>query len=440
VPNRRKYHERVLAPVADPLAVVVSIAARQPDRDYVCYEGPDGWSFAADPVAEVIADRHSILLRDSRGETRQPWSTESLHAIPELLDTVDLEAWRAYGWSGFELAAAKDGLLDLVGEDPFLHLMIPRTEIRFLQSSTVLRAVDAAALDTLQDSLAYPPEHYRAEPVPIGGTGAEEYQRTVRSAIDQIVSGRLRKVILSRTVPVSFPVDLVGTYAVGRRANSPARSFLLSMAGLGAAGFSPETVVEVTQGVVGVQPLAGTRARSGSRELDAALRQDLLTDSKEVFEHAISVQATFDDVANVCLPGTTRIDEFMAVKERGSVQHLASSVRGTLSAGVGSWDAFAALYPAVTASGVPKSSSYEVISELEETLRGLYAGAVLTFDSDGSLDAALVLRTVFQRENRSWLRAGAGIVEQSRPEREFTETCEKLQSVARYLVPREPVT
>ncbi|MDQ3763879.1 MAG: salicylate synthase [Actinomycetota bacterium] len=434
--DRQNYHERIVAPVADPLSTVVHLAASRRGTDYVCYEGPEGWAFAFGVAAELTADRHRLVLRRAEGEISIAWRDNPLRHIPSLLETVPVESWRVYGWCGFDMAAAKDGLMDLVGDGVFLHLFVPETEIRFRASGTLIRALDPADLDGLQAELESPSAtEYRAEPVKVEKPNAEHYVEAVGKAIGEISDGRLQKVILSRTVPVEHPIDLVGTYAVGRRANSPARSFLLSLNGRGAAGFSPETVVEVTNdGIVRTQPLAGTRARTGTPETDDALRNELLRDSKEIFEHAISVKVAYDELTNLCGDSSVEVTEFMAVRERGTVQHLASSVRGRLNDAQGAWDAFAALFPAVTASGVPKQPAYSVIRELEKTERGLYSGAVLAYDSDGSMDAALVLRTVFQQDGHTWLRAGAGIVEQSRPERELTETCEKLSSVARHLV------
>lgn len=435
--DRQKYHERIVAPVADPLSTVVHLAASRRDTDYVCYEGPEGWAFASGVAAELTADRDRLLLRSAAGETSVAWRDNNpLRHIPRLLDTVPVESWRVYGWSGFDMAAAKDGLMGLVGDGVFLHLFVPETEIRFHTSGTLIRTLDQADLDSLQAELESPSvTEYRAEPVEVEEPNAEHYVESVGKAVGEISDGRLQKVILSRTVPVEHPIDLVGTYAVGRRANSPARSFLLSLNGRGAAGFSPETVVEVTNdGIVTTQPLAGTRARTGTPEIDDALRTELLGDSKEIFEHAISVKVAYDELTNLCGDSSVEVTEFMVVRERGTVQHLASSVQGKFNDAHGAWDAFAALFPAVTASGVPKQSAYSVIRELESTERDLYSGAVLAYDSDGAMDAALVLRTVFQQDGRTWLRAGAGIVEQSRPERELTETCEKLSSVARHLV------
>lgn len=435
--DHQKYHERIVAPVADPLSTVVHLAAGRWDTDYVCYEGPEGWAFAAGVAAELTADRDRLLLRSAAGETAITWQDNPLHHVPRLLDTMPVESWRVYGWCGFDLAAARDGRKDLIGDGVFLHLFVPKTEIRFHASGALIRALDQADLDILLAELETPSvTEYRAEPLNVENPNAEQYLEAVGKAVDEINNGRLQKVILSRTVPVEYPIDLVGTYAVGRRANSPARSFLFSLNGRGAAGFSPETVIEVTEdGLVTTQPLAGTRAHTGTPEIDDVLRTELLTDSKEILEHVISVKAAYDELIDLCGDSSVEISEFMVVRERGTVQHLASAVRGKLTDAHGAWDAFAALFPAVTASGVPKQLACSMIRRLESTERGLYSGAVLTYDSDGAMDAALVLRTVFQQDGRAWLRAGAGIVEQSQPERELIETCEKLSSVARYLVP-----
>jgi anthranilate/para-aminobenzoate synthase component I len=129
------------------------------------------------------------------------------------------------------------------------------------------------------------------------------------------------------------------------------------------------------------------------------------------------------------------VSELMSVRQRGSVQHLASRVSGELDTGVSAWDALDELFPAVTASGIPKDAACEHIARTEHGPRGLYSGVVLTASHDGALDAGLVLRTVFEQDGQRWLRAGAGIVGSSRPEREYEETCEKLRSVAPHLVP-----
>jgi salicylate synthase len=435
VTDPRKYSERIVPPVADPLATAVHLAGARPGAQYVCYEGPQGWAFACGVAAELIIDRDRAVLHTEDGTTSVPmtWDDDPLRHVPALLDTLPIEGWRVYGWTAFDLAPAKEGLLDLTGDGTLLHLFVPRTELRLYSTGTLIRALDPDDLDGLQSEVdAVRTPSYHAEPVAVGGSDA--YLSAVGDAVTAINDGRLQKVILSRTVAVEQDVDLVGTYYVGRRANSPARSYLLSLGDHAAAGFSPETVIEVTEdGMVTTQPLAGTRALTGDAARDTVLRAELLADAKEIHEHAISVKVAYDELVALC--GESEVTEFMVVRERGTVQHLASSVRGQLPDGAGPWDAFAALYPAVTVSGVPKPAAYAVIRELEETGRGLYGGSVLVYDRDGALDAALVLRTVFRRGDETWLRAGAGIVGQSTTDRELTETCEKLSSVARYVVP-----
>jgi salicylate synthetase len=273
-------------------------------------------------------------------------------------------------------------------------------------------------------------------PVPQRGDHPDPgYLGRVGQAIARIRAGVLAKVILSRCVEVPFAVNMPATYAAGRRANTPARSFLLDLGGWQAAGFSPETVLEAAAGLAATQPLAGTRARTGQIHADGVLRAELLADPKEVFEHATSVKHAFDELAGIGELGSTRVSEFLVVKDRGSVQHLGSRVETTLTATHTSWSALAAVFPAITASGIPKAAAYQAISDFEPEPRGLYGGAVLLADSTGGLDAALVLRAVYQRAGRAWLRAGAGVVAASTPVREHEETCEKFNSVGPYVVP-----
>ena len=134
------------------------------------------------------------------------------------------------------------------------------------------------------------------------------------------------------------------------------------------------------------------------------------------------------------VPETVVVNDYMSVLERGTVQHIGSRLRGTLKDNCNSWHAFNELFPAVTASGIPKKESIEAIGRLEKDPRNLYSGSILIYEENGTLDAALVLRTLFQTENETWLRAGAGVVEMSKPERELEETCEKLRSISKQLI------
>jgi anthranilate synthase component 1/salicylate synthetase len=262
------------------------------------------------------------------------------------------------------------------------------------------------------------------------------YPDLVARAIEEIRTTGLQKVILSRAVPVPFPVDFAATYLIGRAHNTPARSYLLDLGGRRITGFSPETVVEVgADGEVVTQPLAGTRARGLGDAEDERLRAELLADPKEISEHVLSVKLAEEEMATVCRPGSVSVRDLLSVRRRGSVQHLGSSVHGTLAAPATAWDALRAVFPAVTASGIPKATAYDCIARLEKEARGVYGGAVLRASHSGALDAALVLRSVFEQDGRTWLRAGAGVLAGSTPARELEETREKLRSVAPYVVP-----
>lgn len=442
VENPREYFETCVRLRQAPLEAATKLASSGIHTDYVVYENAGQWSFAGGSLAEVTLDRFGARLDLAGSESKVlPWDGQPLRLVQQLLSTVSVTGWRAYGWAAFELCYAKDGALDHIGRERLLHLIVPQTEVRFVEGNAYLRSADRATLAAATEVLLargcggdkIPPH-----PVDVRQADAASYQEAVKVVIDDINARKLEKVIISRVVPVDQDVDFVGTYVLGRQANNPARSFLLHLGGVQAAGFSPEIVVQVDgNGRVVTQPLAGTRAMTNDDALNARLRAELFADAKEVYEHAISVKVAWDEMLDVCKPGTVGVEEFMVIKERGTVQHLGSRVAGQLADGCNSWDAFGAVFPAVTASGVPKAAAYEYIRSHESQARGLYSGSVLTVDSTGEMDAALVLRTVYRQDGRTWLQAGAGIVGQSRPKREFEETVEKLDSVARYLVPAE---
>ncbi|MEV0373873.1 salicylate synthase [Streptomyces sp. NPDC050636] len=440
MPNR--YHTMKAAAAGDRHAVAAQLAASQQFDSHVVYETPEGLSIALGTHSELRLNQRTARVVSGGEVTETEWHGDPLEPVRSFLRDVDLDDWRVYGWCAFELAYAISGnpagSAD-ASDQVLAHLMVPHTEVRLHDGYTLIRSLDPDALGAVADALS--------EPADLGGptapradvdleASAAEYSRAVLAAIEDINDGRLQKVVLSRLVPVAEELDFPATYVAGRRANTPARSFLLHLDGLRAVGFSPETVVEVTsEGQVTTQPLAGTRRRTGDAATDRQLREDLLSDAKELHEHAISVKVAVDELMGPCKPDTVVVQDYMRIAERGKVQHLASRVVGRLPEGGSSWDAFAAAFPAVTASGVPKHAAYDLIRR-DEPVRGPYAGTVMTVDADGSMDAALVLRTVFSRDGETWLRAGAGVVGNSRPERELEETREKLRSVSGDLVRR----
>ncbi|OUD03621.1 salicylate synthase [Streptomyces swartbergensis] len=425
----------------DPAEAAVRLARAGLGGEYVVYERNGTWIYAAGPAATLTLAAEGITARCGNRAVARPLGAAPLEQVADALAHLPHQDWRVYGWAVFELAHLLHPDTGDTGHDPLLHLMLPTTEVALTPGEARIRTADPEYLPLIVKALAGPTgqtgEAALADAEELLRTGPGPYQHAVARTVADIGTGLLQKAVLSRPLPLPphTAPDLTATYLAGRRANTPARSFLLDLGGWRAAGFSPETVVEVEAGThrVSTQPLAGTRALGTRPEETARLRSDLLGDPKEIHEHALSVRLAVDELAGICRRETVVVEEFMTVRERGSVQHLASRATGRLADDRGPWDAFAALFPAITATGCPKPEALRTISRYESEPRGLYAGAVFTADADGSLDAALVLRTVFQRDGRTWLRAGAGVMGQSTPEREWEETCEKLRSVAPHL-------
>ncbi len=405
--------------------------------EYVMYERPGQWVFAADPIGSIELDAAELRVTWEGATTVSAWEGSPARAIDRALAMLPAHTTRAYGWIGFEFCAWALAATAHVDERTSLaHLMIPRVEVTVDESGVRIEGATADEADEIRDLIAVSQETGLPQPHPIDvRVDPTGYRDRVAEAVAEIGAGRYQKVILSRKVDLPFTVDVPATYRLGRANNTPARSYLLRLGGLESAGFSPELVVSVDDDrVVTTEPLAGTRAFGRGELEDMAARADLVSDPKEIVEHAISVRLSFEEISSVADPGTPAVSDFMAVRERGSVQHLASTVCGTLAADRSGWDALEVLFPSVTASGIPKREGVDSIFRLDGAPRGLYSGAVVTVSPTGALEATLVLRAVYQTAEGAWLRAGAGVVGQSKPEREFEETCEKLGSIAPYVV------
>ncbi|WP_369204515.1 salicylate synthase [Streptomyces sp. PU-14G] len=425
--------------MGDPIAVAAALCAAT-EAPYLLYElgGAVVWSEGEAAVVEVGGASVRSYGTDTVA-VELPAGAHPLSDAGQLLQARTGGTGSAHGWISFEFAHGRFGR-EMPEAATLARFVVPEREIRLTPSEAVLRAESPEALDELERRLsaaltsALTPATERVA-VDLEEQ-AEPYRAAVTDAVRAIRAGELDKAIVSRGVSVPEELDLPATYVAGRRTHLPARSFLLRHGGWEAAGFSPEIVARVdAEGLVTAQPLAGTRALTGDRDADAARRTALRRDAKEVFEHAVSVRLVQEELTAVCCPESVRTEEFMAVAERGSVQHLASRLRGRLAPQRDRWEALAALFPAVTASGIPKRSALAVIRGAERRERGLYSGAVVRLEADGTLDAALVLRTVLRHNGRTWLRAGAGIVADSDPARELEETREKLRAVSGHLVP-----
>ncbi len=425
-----------------PADAAAHLAAGLPERDgadYLLYERDGHWVLACGVRATVELDSDELrVIRDGVTQ-RQPWSGRPSAVLGEAVDRLLLETDQTFGWLSFEFGTYRFGLQGrLAPRTPLARVFWPRTRIVVTAEAVHVYDADedqqAALLRLLADGV---PDTPAGSPVDFV-TDNSGYRERVAKAVGEINAGLYHKVILSRCVDVPFALDFPSTYRLGRRHNTPARSFLLRLGGIRALGYSPELVAVIHRdGVVVTEPLAGTRALGRGASLDKQARAELESDPKEIVEHAISVRGSLGEITEIAQAGTAVVTDFMTVRERGSVQHLGSTVSARLDPPKDRMDALEALFPAVTASGLPKVAGVEAILRLDENPRGLYSGAVVVFSADGELDAALTLRAAYERDGRTWLRAGAGIVQASQPEREFEETCEKLATLGPYLVARQ---
>ncbi|KWX22244.1 salicylate synthase MbtI [Mycolicibacterium wolinskyi] len=425
----------------NPVDLVAELARVLPERDgedYVVYERDGEWTLALGVRAVVELDSDELRVIQDGVVQRQAWSGRPGAALGEAVDRLLLETDRLFGWVAFEFGTYRFGLqARLHPGTPLARILWPRTQFVVSDGRITLIGADDRQTEALRAVLADGVSAVPAATAVDVRADSSNYRDRVATAIDEITSGQYQKVILSRRFDVPFAVDFPATYRVGRHNNTPARSFLLHLSGIRALGYSPELVAAVrADGTVLTEPLAGTRALGRGADNDRAARDDLESNPKEIVEHAISVRTSVSEIAEVAEPGTAVVLDFMTVRERGSVQHLGSTVGGRLQRSMDRMDALETLFPAVTASGIPKAESVDAILRLDEAPRGLYSGAVVTFSADGGMDAALTLRACYEAEGKTWLRAGAGIIGDSTPDREFEETCEKLTTLAPHLVPR----
>jgi salicylate synthetase len=424
----------------DPADLAAQLAAVLPERlgeEYLLYENAGHWVLASGVHAMIELDSDELrVIRDGVTQ-RQQWSGRPGSALGEAIDCLLLETDQLFGWIAFEFGVYRYGLRQrLTPGTPLARLFWPSSRIVVSQDGVALSS-DAhrdVVLALLREGV---PNLREARGIDITAD-ASAYRDRVTAAVGEIAAGKYNKVILSRSVEVPFALDFPSSYRLGRRYNTPVRSFLLQLGGIRALGYSPELVAAVRQdGEVITEPLAGTRALGRGAINDRQARDDLESNSKEIVEHAISVRSSLQEMNEIAEPGTAVVTDFMTVRERGSVQHLGSTVSGRLDPSSDRMDALEALFPAVTASGIPKGAGVEAILRLDEAPRGLYSGAVVMVSADGALDAALTLRAAYESDGKTWLRAGAGIIEESLPEREFEETCEKLSTLAPYLIARQ---
>jgi anthranilate synthase component 1 len=262
----------------------------------------------------------------------------------------------------------------------------------------------------------------------------EEFERAVERAKEYIRAGDIFQVVLSQRFESEFSGDALDFYRCLRFINPSPYMFCLKFgADFALVGSSPEMHVRLIGDAVEIRPLAGTRPRGLTSEQDERNAAELLADPKELAEHVMLVDLARNDVGRVSDFGTVRVTELMAIERYSHVMHIVSNVTGRLRTGCTGFDLVRATFPAGTVSGAPKIRAMQIISELESTRRGCYAGAIGYFGFDGNVDSCIALRCAVLKDGKAYFQAGAGVVADSSPRSEYEETVNKAHAMAKAL-------
>lgn len=282
------------------------------------------------------------------------------------------------------------------------------------------------------------PAHTPVRPLPSGDLAAvapspltprEDYLKVIARARDHVRAGEAVQIVPSQRWSVELGTSPFALYRALRRLNPSPYMFYFDMGGFQIVGASPEILVRLRGNIVTIRPIAGTRRRGATPAEDAALEAELLADPKERAEHQMLLDLGLQDIANVAEPGTVRATEEFTVERYSHVMHIVSNVEGRLRADQDALSALLAGLPAGTVSGAPRLRAMEIIDELEQEKRGVYAGGVGYFSAGGDMDTCIALRTGVVKDGKLYIQAGGGIVADSDPEAEFDETVNKAKAL-----------
>lgn len=282
------------------------------------------------------------------------------------------------------------------------------------------------------DRPVHAPSAVKAEPVDaVSEFGEEAFKAAVERIKRYIYEGDIMQAVLSQRMYRPFHAHPLSLYRALRSLNPSPYMFYFDLGNFHVVGASPEILVRLEGDVVTVRPIAGTRPRGATREEDLRLEAELLADPKERAEHVQLMDLGRNDVGRVAQVGTVKVTENMVVERYSHVMHIVSNVEGRLKPGLTALDVLRATFPAGTVSGAPKIRAMEIIDELEPTKRGVYAGAVGYLGFNGDMDLAIAIRTAVVKDQTLYVQAGAGIVADSVPENEWTETRNKARALIR---------
>lgn len=257
----------------------------------------------------------------------------------------------------------------------------------------------------------------------------EKFCDMVKRAKKYIIDGDIFQVVLSNRFEADCSGDLLSTYRYLRTISPSPYMFYFDSCNLQIAGASPETLVKLENGKLSTFPLAGTRRRGKTKEEDLALEAELLADEKELAEHNMLVDLGRNDIGKISEFNSVEVEKYMSIERFSHVMHIGSTVCGKIKKEFGAIDAIGAILPAGTLCGAPKIRACEIINELEDNKRGIYGGAIGYIDFSGNLDTAIAIRIAYKKNNKVFVRVGAGVVYDSIEKLEYKETINKSRAI-----------
>lgn len=462
-------YREIVADLDTPLTVFAKVAGKDSHAFlFESLEGGEKWGrysfIGLDPIATFESNNDTIII--NRDGSTSELQGDPLDELKTLLESFGVSEsgslprfyGGAVGFLGYDMVRFMESLPvenPPLADFPDSSFMIPKTLLicdSLKQTLTIVNCVVIAEdgdLDTLyleaQKQIDSIVERLKV-PLPydfLEGNGAgqkhefssnmeeDAFKDMVLRAKEYIMAGDIIQVVLSQRFHTRTDLQPFALYRALRNINPSPYLFYLKLGDIIQIGSSPEILVRLEEDTIELRPIAGTRHRGQTEAEDKALEDELLADPKERAEHLMLVDLGRNDVGRVASFGSVEVRDLLEIERYSHVMHIVSGVHGNLKEGLDQFDVARACFPAGTVSGAPKVRAMEIIEELESERRGPYAGAVGYFGFSGNMDFCITIRTFIMKGNNLWVQAGAGIVADSDPAKEFEETINKSMGLRR---------
>jgi len=461
-------YREIVADLDTPLTIFAKVASQDPHAFlFESLEGGEKWgrySFIGfNPLMTITSSREHMEIR--RGDTVETRTGNPLQELRNILASFKAHQAESLprffgglvGYLGYDMVRFMERLPDTHAplDLPDSSFMVPRTVLIHDSFKQKLLIVNCVELNQDDD----PAELYHTacsqidevaarlkQPMPYefvesssgdhehefsSNMDEESFKEMVQTAKEYILAGDIIQVVLSQRFHTETDLSPFALYRALRHINPSPYLFYIQLGNVIQIGSSPEILVRLENDEIELRPIAGTRHRGKTDAEDRALEEELLADPKERAEHLMLVDLGRNDAGRVAKPGSVEVRDLLVTERYSHVMHIVSGVHGLLADGRDQFDVMSACFPAGTVSGAPKIRAMEIIEELEPERRGPYAGAVGYFGFSGNMDFCITIRTFVMRDRDLWIQAGAGIVADSDPGKEFEETLNKARGLRR---------